>query len=147
MELFRNPASANPSAPRKQFMPGRLRKPKVLFVDDDATIRTLFREILQMDGLDVTLADSARSAKSLLERAPFDVVITDLRMESETAGFDVLRFARSLAVIPFLVLLTAYPVPREVWKHAGADMMLTKGFSVQREIRLLHDVVAARAAS
>lgn len=128
-------------------MPGRQHKPRVLFVDDDATIRTLFQEILQMDGLEVTLADSARRARSMLERDSFDVVITDLRMESETAGFDVLRFARSLAVIPFLVLLTAYPVPRDVWRDAGADMMLTKGFSVQREIRMLHDAVAARAAA
>jgi DNA-binding response OmpR family regulator len=54
------------------------------------------------------------------------MVITDARMETEDAGFHVLRAARKQRYNPATALLTAFtPVDGE-WKEAGAQTLLVK---------------------
>lgn len=100
---------------------------RVLLVDDDSSILQLFCTVLEMNDFGVTTAASAAEALRALEENSFEMVITDLRMESPTAGFDVVKAAGGCAPRPIIVIVTAYPVPSAEWRKAGADALYVKG--------------------
>jgi DNA-binding response OmpR family regulator len=54
------------------------------------------------------------------------MVITDMRMESEASGLEVIEAARAAAYRPAVALLTAFPAADEDWQEMGADKMLVK---------------------
>ena len=53
---------------------------RLLFVDDEAPLRSLMAERLSERGFDVSQAESGEQALQLLDQFAFDVVITDLRL-------------------------------------------------------------------
>jgi DNA-binding response OmpR family regulator len=59
------------------------------------------------------------------------MVITDLRMESNEAGLDVIRAAKHAKYQPAVALLTAYPMAGSDWDEVGADEMLVKPMNTQ----------------
>ena len=80
-----------------------------------------------MEGFSVETTASAKGGIEALSRKPYDAVITDLKMETETAGFEVVKTATNLKPKPVTIVLTAFPIPSAVWKKTGADALLTKG--------------------
>ena len=61
-------------------------------------------------------AASARGKESpKLRTREYDMVITDMRMESESSGEEVIAAARAAAYQPAIALLTAFPVNDENW--------------------------------
>lgn len=100
---------------------------KLLLVEDEEPIRKMLKTVLEMDDFSVETAGSAGEGIQSLTQDKFDVVVTDLRMESPVAGYDVIKAARQLETRPVTVVLTAFPVPTSEWKHAGADALFTKG--------------------
>jgi DNA-binding NtrC family response regulator len=100
---------------------------RVLLVDDDNSILQLFCTVLEMNGFEVITAASASEALSRIDEQPFEMVITDLRMESPTSGFDVVRAAHNLSPRPIIVIVTAFPVPSAEWRRTGADALYIKG--------------------
>ena len=98
---------------------------RILLVDDEPAILLTLKAILEMNGLEVVTAASAGEAKSRLGAETYDLVITDLNMEHERAGFDVVRFARQQGGRPPAVaILTACPDLGRGWKEWGADRLL-----------------------
>jgi DNA-binding response OmpR family regulator len=100
---------------------------RVLLVDDDDSILQLFCTVLEMNGFEVITATSAAEALSSLDEQSFEMIITDLRMENPTAGFDVVRAAHELSPRPIIVVVTAFPVPSSEWRRTGADALYVKG--------------------
>ncbi|HYG97897.1 MAG TPA: response regulator [Terriglobales bacterium] len=100
---------------------------KALLVDDEDAILKLLSAVLGMHGFAIDTASSAQEAISKLTSSEFDVVLTDLRMESPLARFDVVRAANRLTPRPTIVILTAFPVPASEWKVAGVDALYLKG--------------------
>jgi CheY-like chemotaxis protein len=102
---------------------------RVLLVDDESAILRLLRAVLEPHGFAVTTAASAAEAISLLAPDKYDIVLTDLRMETPLAGFEVVAAADQLVPRPLIVILTAFPVPSADWKFAGADLLRVKGMN------------------
>ena len=102
-------------------------KPRLLIVDDEKTTREGLRSALE-DRYDVYLAEDAATAMELLEREPFKVLLTDLRLPKED-GMKLILRAKSLSKPPVCILMTAYgseDVAVEAMKH-GADDYIAKG--------------------
>jgi CheY-like chemotaxis protein len=99
---------------------------RILLVDDELAILLTLKAVLEMNGFEVETASSAREARQKLGRASFQMVITDMRMESENAGFEVIRAARALPHPPATAILTAYPNLGADWKQEGAQSLLVK---------------------
>lgn len=74
-------------------MAGRTTLPRVLVAEDDAAIRRLLATTLRRRRLEVEVAEDGAAALRALERARWDVLITDLMMPRVT-GWDVLRWLR-----------------------------------------------------
>ena len=84
---------------------------RVLVVDDEDDTRELYRAILTQCEAEVTVAGSARTALEALERASFDVLVSDIVMPDED-GYDLIRQVRARTAerggqIPALAI-TAY---------------------------------------
>jgi signal transduction histidine kinase/DNA-binding response OmpR family regulator/HPt (histidine-containing phosphotransfer) domain-containing protein len=100
---------------KKRFKPSTdLRGIKVLVVDDNATSRDIFQEMLESFSFKVTLAASGQEALTELENSsedqPFELVIMDWQMP----GMDGIEASRriknhtNLSRIPAVVMVTAY---------------------------------------
>jgi CheY-like chemotaxis protein len=100
---------------------------RILIVDDEPAILGLLKTVLELSSFEPHTARSAAEAKKILSQQSFDVVLTDMRMESNTAGFDVVRAARQLNPRPVIAILTAFPMSPAEWRLSGADVLLVKG--------------------
>lgn len=101
-------------------------KRRILLVDDEVAVLLTLKAVLEISGFDVDTAASAREGKSKLRNREYHMVITDMRMESDAAGAEVIQAARSASYHPAVALLTAFPMADEDWQTMGADKMLVK---------------------
>jgi DNA-binding response OmpR family regulator len=101
-------------------------KRRILLVDDELAILLTLKAVLELQGFEVETAASAKEAKSKIRAHSYHMVITDMRMENERAGLEVVRAARRAAYAPAIAMLTAFPLPGEEWENEGADQMLVK---------------------
>jgi DNA-binding response OmpR family regulator len=110
-------------------------KRRILLVDDDVAVLLTLKAVLEMNGFEVETATSAAEAVKKLESGVYQMVITDVRMESEQAGFEVVRAARAQAYDPATALLTAFPPKNGDWKQEGAQSLLVKPVGTQDLVR------------
>jgi DNA-binding response OmpR family regulator len=99
---------------------------RVLLVDDEVAVLLTMKAILEISGFDVDTAASARDGKLKLRSHEYDMIITDMRMENDAAGAEVIRAARGAGNHPAVALLTAYPVDEADWQQMGAHKLLLK---------------------
>jgi DNA-binding NtrC family response regulator len=81
--------------------------PDILLVEDKESLRRVLRLTLEHAGYGVTECADAASAAAEIARAPYRLVLTDLRMPNGT-GLDVLRAARAADPEVPVVVMTAY---------------------------------------
>ena len=81
---------------------------RVLVVDDDPTARLTLKTVLEAGGYKVNVAASAAEAVGKLDEGEFELVLSDLQMESPEAGLKVLAHARMMEYKPATALITAY---------------------------------------
>jgi DNA-binding response OmpR family regulator len=91
-------------------------KRRILLVDDDLAVLLTLKAVLELNGFEVETAGSSAEALARMESGVYQMVISDLRMESEESGLEVLRAARRQAYDPATALLTAYPPSGEHWR-------------------------------
>ena len=121
-------------------------KRRVLLVDDEIAVLLTMKAVLEISGFDVDTAASAREAKLSLKKHMYDMVITDMRMESDEAGREVIVAARTAPYHPAVALLTAFPVADEDWQGMGADKMLVKPMQTRLLIQQIEKLLANHQA-
>ena len=111
---------------------------RVLVVDDEEGIRSFIGEVLEDEGLQVTLAADGQEAAELLDRRSFHLMITDLRMP-RLDGMALLGKARADQPEMEVVVLTAYGTVGSAVEamKLGAFDYLTKPLSGPDELRLV----------
>ena len=80
---------------------------RVLVVDDERSMRELLSIVLRREGYDVTVAENGRAAVEQLERARFDLLISDIKMP-DMSGVEVLRAAKRIDPDIVGVMITAF---------------------------------------
>lgn len=110
-------------------------KRRILLVDDELTILLTLKAVLEINGFEVETAISAREAQQKLKKNRYHMVITDMRMETETAGYDVIRTAKKQEYNPATAILTAYPTLGSEWKSEGAQSLLVKPVGTEDLLR------------
>ena len=119
-------------------------KRRILLVDDDLAILLTLKAVLEISGFEVTTAASAREAKQKLKSNEYHMVITDLRMESETAGQEVAAAAKKSPNRPAVAMLTAYPPADADWTATGTtDKVLVKPMNTQDLLRQIEAMLVA----
>ena len=77
-------------------------------MDDEKKWRDQLEDILEKEGYDITTADSGDSAIELINKNDFYVILTDIRMESEFRGIEVLEFIKEKYPLTPVIMLSAY---------------------------------------
>ena len=121
-------------------------KRRILLVDDEVTVLLTMKAVLEISGYDVDTAASAREGKSKIKLREYQMVITDMRMESDAAGRDVNQAARTAPYHPAVALLTAFPLSDEDWQDMGADKMLVKPMHTRLLIQQIEKLMEKHAA-
>ena len=121
-------------------------KRKVLLVDDEVTVLLTMKAVLEISGFDVDTAASAREGKSKIKLREYQMIITDMRMESDAAGREVIQAARNAPYHPAVALLTAYPLADDDWQGIGADKMLVKPMQTAALIQSIERLMDSHAA-
>ena len=118
--------------------------PRILVVDDEEPVSSMLKVVLEANGYAVTTASSAAQAVEVLAAESFAVVLTDMKMESDTAGYDVVRAAKALPNPPGVVILTAYPLLAQDWRAAGADAAMSKPTQMALLLEVVDDLAHKR---
>src|SRR5438270_5097329 len=84
-------------------------KTRLLFVDDEPSIRTTLTAILQMHDFDVTTAGDISSALSHIQSQQFDVLLSDLNIGEAGDGFTIVSAMRRLQPDAITIIITGYP--------------------------------------
>jgi DNA-binding response OmpR family regulator len=121
-------------------------KRRILLVDDEVAVLLTLKAVLEISGFEVDTAASAREGKSRLHKQEYHMVITDMRMERESSGHEVIAAARAASSNPAIALLTAFPVSDDDWQDAGADKLLVKPMQTRVLLQQIEKLFAAREA-
>ena len=99
---------------------------RILFIEDDASIRTSLRLTLEREGCVVAEAESGEDGLRAFAARPADVVLVDLMLPG-IDGFEVTRRLRQGSAVP-IVMVTARSDTYDVVAglEAGADDYVTK---------------------
>ncbi len=132
---------------------GRESKPpaeglRVLVVDDEPDVLTMFAEILQSHNYDVVTSRNGVEGLSQLAGDGFHVVITDLGMP-EMSGWDFIAQARKIAPSARYILTTGWGdsfVSVDL-KARGVDYVLPKPVEVQSLLDLMDHIRTAAGAA
>jgi len=116
---------------------------RILLVDDEVAVLLTLKAVLEISGFDVDTAASAREGVSKLHTREYHMLITDIRMEHDVAGVEVIKAARSAAYHPAVALLTAFPVAEEDWQEMGADQLLVKPMHTRILLQQIEDLIAS----
>jgi CheY-like chemotaxis protein len=111
--------------------PDLARRPTVLAVDDEPSVRNFLRSYLEQAGYAVCEAGTIEDALDALDRSPVDAVVLDVRMPDPTgfgrSGLEVLTYMRlhaAFAAIP-VVVVTGHsldPVEESLLVQHRADL-------------------------
>lgn len=130
---------------------------RILVVEDEVDLNLLVTRQLRLEGHDVVQAYDGLSAVSLIDAAPYDLVVLDW-MLPKLDGLAVCRRLRERHITPVL-MLTARGEEADIvlGLEVGADDYLTKPFrmreltarvrAILRRSELEHNAVAANAAA
>jgi excisionase family DNA binding protein len=124
-------STAPAAAPRPAAAAGG--RPRVLVVDDEATIRDLLAKTLALAEYDVDMAPDGRTALERLRIIPYDLLITDLKMPG-VDGLTVIREARRLKADLPVIIITGFSNEASAIEavNLGVSGYLTKPFRVPR---------------
>lgn len=117
---------------------------RVLLVDDDPTSRLTLKTVLEAGGYNVDSAASAAEAVGKLEEGEYELVLSDLQMESPTAGLQVLAHAKIMDYKPATAIITTYQNNRPAASY-NRDSMLIKPEDIPGLLSKVATLISERA--
>jgi len=81
---------------------------RILIVDDDPNVLTTSSITLTREGHEVSRAESFSKVELLIGSVFFDIVITDLRLEDDKTGIDVLKMCKISSPETNVIIITAF---------------------------------------
>lgn len=106
-------------------------RPRVLVVDDEASIRDLLSKTLALAEYDVDVAPDGRSALERMRLYPYDLLIADLKMPGMD-GLTVIREAKRYKADLPVIIITGFSTEASAIEavNLGVAGYLTKPFRV-----------------
>jgi excisionase family DNA binding protein len=122
------PAAAPAAVPRSA---SGTQRPRILVVDDEASIRDLLSKTLALAEYDVDVAPDGRSALDRMRMYPYDLLIADLKMPGMD-GLTVIREAKRYKADLPVIIITGFSTESSAIEavNLGVAGYLTKPFRV-----------------
>ena len=138
---------------RENQIRGRFTKPgrsapskRLLFVDDEPSIRATLPSVLQNRGFEVRSAASVPEALAAIETHKFDILLSDLNLSEEGDGFTIVHAMRTANPNCVTILLTGYPAFESAVEaiHHEVDDYFVKPADLESLISTMERKLAAR---
>lgn len=114
---------------------------RILIVDDEATVREVVGQYLELEGYSVVQATNGLGALRLAAATPPDLVILDLTLPGMD-GLEVCRRLRAASAVPILMLTARTDdVDKLVGFEVGTDDYLTKPFNPRELVARVHAIM------
>jgi DNA-binding response OmpR family regulator len=115
-------------------------KDKILIVDDEMSIRSLFEEVLSEAGYDVHLAENGERALDILKQEEIGVIFLDLRLFGMN-GIELCRNIRKTNPVSMIYAMTGWAALFEIeeCREAGFDDYFTKPVSPETLSKAVED--------
>ena len=119
---------------------------RILIIDDDESIRSVFQRFLSGNGYEVDVAADGRKGLRSLEQNPVDLVITDIMMP-ETDGLEVIMaICGKSAEVPVIAMsggMHAMPMDfLPMAKKFGACKVLYKPIELEELLAAVEETLA-----
>jgi CheY-like chemotaxis protein len=115
---------------------------RVLVVDDNPTARLTLQTVLEAGGYTVDAAATAAEAVAKLEGEEYELVLSDMQMESPEAGLKVIAHAQLMDYKPATAILTTY---QDAAPRVGDTSILIAPEGVPALLDSVADLIARRA--
>lgn len=124
------------------------KRPQVLFVDDEPSIRLTLPPVLEQNGFEVSVAATVTEALFQINSQTFDILISDLNIAEEGDGFLVLSAMRHIQPDCINFILTGYPAFESAVQaiHNQVDDYLVKPVEVEPLVATIHEKLQNRKA-
>jgi DNA-binding response OmpR family regulator len=119
---------------------------RILFVDDEPAIRATLAAILRRYGFIVTVAATVAEAVEEIKKQEFDLLLSDLNIESERDGYTVIRAMRDANSNCINIVLTGYPDEESAAEglKLGIDDYIAKPANADALVAMLAEKLTAR---
>lgn len=120
-------------------------RPRLLIVEDDASIAAGLRMNLRHEGFDVDIENDGENGLKAAVEGGYDLVILDV-MLPRMNGFEILREMRRRGNVAGVIMLTAKSLEEDkvLGLDLGADDYVQKPFGLQEVIARVHAVLRRR---
>ena len=115
---------------------------RILCVDDDADLRVMIRETLNLEGYDVVEAQNGEEAIRCLDNGKYDLILLDVVMPGPS-GMDVLQFLTSRGNETPIAMITGkagFTLATESYM-LGAVEYITKPFTTEYLIDAVRRII------
>lgn len=115
---------------------------RLLIVDDERIAVKNLEHVMKKEGYDVVATQSGQNALKYIEEQPFDVVLTDLKME-KVDGMQILKRCRELSPDAEVIMITGYATLEsavEAMKR-GAFYYIAKPFKLDEVRKVVREAV------
>jgi two-component system response regulator (stage 0 sporulation protein F) len=122
--------------------------PRILVIDDEASIRHMLKQVLSSQCYTVEVASSALEALEKLKDVPADLAIVDLLLPG-TNGLVLAEAIRMLDPGTHVILITAYgssAFEGMLLSHPAISQYIHKPFDLDRLLDLVGQLVPAKGA-
>jgi DNA-binding NtrC family response regulator len=119
---------------------------RILVVDNVPEFRSQYESLARRDDREVVGASTAREAVELIRKETFDLVVTDLQMEKDTSGLDVLDAARLQKPPAQVIVVTCYGTPEisaDAMKRGAFDYLAASSQGVDFQTMLRRKIELA----
>lgn len=116
----------------------------ILIVDDQACIRELIRDELNLEGYQSIAVGDAESMKEHLKISSPDLVILDLQLE-DTDGFELFKAIKRYDPSLPIIIFTAYDTYKDDIRLSMADGYIIKGIDLGPLKDKISDVVERKS--
>ncbi|HZQ70856.1 MAG TPA: response regulator [Terriglobales bacterium] len=122
---------------------------RLLFVDDEQSIRLTLPPILESNGFQVWVASTVSEAIAEIQQREFDVLLSDLNIGSEGNGFQVVAAMRQAYPRCVTILLTGYPGFETAVEgiRQQVDDYVVKPADISLLVKLIHEKLEMRRNS
>lgn len=117
--------------------------PSILIAEDEPALLELLRDVLEEAGYEVAAARDGVEALEQLERRPFDLLLTDIRMP-RVDGLELLARIRAIKDRPRVMVLTSDNAPQTVLQAIREQALayLMKPVDPARLVSAVHEVLS-----
>jgi DNA-binding response OmpR family regulator len=119
---------------------------RILLLDDDVRLRTLFGTMLSSEGFDISHANSGSEALQLHNKTPFDLVVIELNLQECDSFQTLVELRRHPCKAKFIATARSNRMNAEInlrmAEHLGALRVLHKPFSTEVLLSAVRETLA-----